>query len=137
MQGTNRILVLRLRGGCCSQVEQPFWKSLFLLSWFRLEPLSYGGGCDDPASSGGWESYLSLYYRCPAGVASSFVIGNTWVCYYKSTAHGFHGRFRERERSRGNLAPYCSSWAMIIAPYLLRYNIPSTALACIHTLQPY
>ena len=81
MQGTNRILVLRLRGGCCSQVEQPFWKSLFLLSWFRLEPLSYGGGCDDPASSGGWESYLSLYYRCPAGVASSFVIGNTWVCY--------------------------------------------------------
>src|SRR4029434_3718751 len=43
----------------------------------------------------------------------------------------------ERERSRGNLAPYCSSWAMIIAPYLLRYNIPSTALACIHTLQPY
>lgn len=97
MQGTNRILVLRLRGGCCSQVEQPFWKSLFLLSWFRLEPLSYGGGCDDPASSGGWESYLSLYYRCPAGVASSFVIGNTWVCYYKSTAHGFHGRFRERE----------------------------------------
>src|SRR4029434_4261706 len=57
--------------------------------------------CDDPASSGCWESYLSLsvslYYRCPAGVASSFVIGNTWVCYYKSTAHGFHGRFRERE----------------------------------------
>src|SRR4029434_945613 len=75
--------------------------------------------------------------RCPAGVASSFVIGNTWVCYYKSTAHGFHGRFRERERSRGNLAPYCSSWAMIIAPYLLRYNIPSTALACIHARQPY
>ena len=100
-------------------------------------PFLWGGGCDDPASSGGWESYLSLYYRCPAGVASSFVIGNTWVCYYKSTAHGFHGRFRERERSRGNLAPYCSSWAMIIAPYLLRYNIPSTALACIHTLQPY
>ena len=43
----------------------------------------------------------------------------------------------ERERSRGNLAPYCSSCAMLIAPYLLRYNIPSTALACIHTLQPY
>ena len=48
MQGTNRILVLRLRGGCCSQVEQPFWKSLFLLSWFRLEPLSYGGGVTTP-----------------------------------------------------------------------------------------
>src|SRR4029434_6026707 len=93
--------------------------------------------CDDPASSGGWESYLSLYHRCPAGVASSFVIGTTWFCYYKSTAHGFQGRFRERERSRGNLAPYCSSWAMIIAPYLLRYNIPYTALACIHTRQPY
>ena len=117
-------------------------KGVYCWSGFLLGPRSYGGGvCDDPASSGCWESYLSLsvslYYRCPAGVASSFVIGNTWVCYYKSTAHGFHGRFRERERSRGNLAPYCSSCAMLIAPYLLRYNIPSTALACIHTLQPY
>jgi len=74
---------------------------------------------------------LQMPRRC-----GQLVIGNTWVGYYKSTAHGFHGRFGEREIA-WNLAPYCSSCAMIIAPYLLRYNIPSTALACTHTLQPY
>ena len=90
MQGTNRILVLRLRGGCCSQVEQPFWKSLFLLSWFRLEPLSYGGGCDDPASFGllgGLFVCLCVVLQMTRRCVGSSVIGNTWDrCsqYYKS-----------------------------------------------------
>ena len=35
---------------------------------------------------------LQMPRRC-----GQLVIGNTWVCYYKSTAHGFHGRFGERE----------------------------------------
>src|SRR4029434_546050 len=40
---------------------------------------------------------VCLSCRCPAGVFSSSVIETTWDRYYKSTAHGSHGRFRERE----------------------------------------
>ena len=142
MQGTNRILVLRLRGGCCSQVEQPFWKSLFLLSWFRLEPLSYGGGCDDPAPMVAGRATCLCLCQClcitdaPQVWPARSLLGTPGSATIRAPPTDFMGD-SERERSRGNLAPYCSSWAMIIAPYLLRYNIPSTALACIHTLQPY
>ena len=41
---------------------------------------------------------VCLSCRCPAGVFSSSVIGNTWDRYYRAHPTGSKERFRERER---------------------------------------
>ena len=72
---------------------------------------------------------VCLSCRCPAGVFSSSVIGNTWDRYYKSTSHWFQEeilraseRDSERETRETLLPTLCSCHAHLCVLFTIQHS---------------